>query len=409
MSLPHYNEFDWEPHLLTISPDYDGGLLDKDLTLTIPLDSKIFSVKAIPISLTKYFGVYSLYWRCLPYLLKRGSEVIKQNKYDLIFFSTTVFTSMILGLYWKKKFGIPYIVDIQDPWVNDYKYINPPGGRIKYKISQIIAGIFEKKILKNAEHIISVSNHYPELFNERYSEINKDKFTVLPFGVSKNDFEILKKNNISQIVFDPNDGNDHWVYVGRGGEDFIDILKPFFLSIREDREDRPIAWEKIKIHFIGTSYAEKGRESKIIKPVADEFGISDIVREYPRRVSYLESLKLLTDSKIIILLGSKDITYSPSKIYPCVFANKPILSIFHEESYVTKLLNDFDIKNQITFNSNNSNNELNELKETIKNKLHYFTDIDNNFSHQINWKEFNYYSAENLTHIQCNIFNSCLN
>ena len=43
-----------------------------------------------------------------------------QPEVDLIFFSTTQFDAFSLGPTWKRKFGVPYVLDYHDPWVNNY-------------------------------------------------------------------------------------------------------------------------------------------------------------------------------------------------------------------------------------------------------------------------------------------------
>ncbi|NJM63821.1 MAG: hypothetical protein HC849_32625, partial [Oscillatoriales cyanobacterium RU_3_3] len=43
----------------------------------------------------------------------------------LVFFSTTIFPVMLLGKRWWQKFGVPYVLDFQDPWRSDYHRNHP--------------------------------------------------------------------------------------------------------------------------------------------------------------------------------------------------------------------------------------------------------------------------------------------
>ena len=405
MSLPYYEEFGWNPTVLCIDSKYEQGVLDEGLAKTIPSNIEIYRTQAVKKSVTKIFGINSLYLRCLPNLYRSGNMLIREKKFDLIFFSTTIFPSMILGKKWKEKFEIPYVLDFQDPWLSDYEYDDPPGGKVKYFLSQLIARIYEQGVIRSANHIISVSPMYPDILLKRYPELVETKFSVLPFGASDNDFNLVKELNIKQSIIDPNDGFTHWVYIGRGGEDIYFPLKSFFSAIGEDRKENPELWEKIKIHFIGTSYSDEKRSQKTVEPVAIEAGIGDLVEEKTERISYLESLKLLLDSDLILVFGSDDLSYSPSKIYPYILAKKPLISIFHESSHIFKLLKEFGLDKMPTYNSND---DMGSLVSSIKKRLKYFASTNGYTCPDINWSKFDKYKVRELTRTQCEIFNSCL-
>lgn len=405
MSLPYYKEFGWNPTILCIDSKYEPGVLDDQLSQTVPSDIEIIKTKAVKKSFTKLLGINSLYWRCLPYLYYSGTKLIQENNFDLIFISTTIFPSMILGKKMKERFGIPYVLDIQDPWLSNYKYNNPPGGKIKYFLSQLIARIYEPGVVKSANHIISVSPKYPEMLLKRYSNLVKNKFSVIPFGASENDFNLVKELKIKHNKFDPNDGFKHWVYIGRGGEDIYFSLKSFFGAISEDRKERPEIWENIRIHFIGTSYSDNTNTKKTIEPVAYEMGIGDLVDEQTIRISYLESLKLLIDSDLLLIFGSDDLSYSPSKIYPYLLSQKPLISIFHEDSHINKLLQEFGVDAMPTYNTRDN---IDSLLSKIKNRLIYVTSKNETATSKINWSKFDNYKVRELTRAQCEIFNSCI-
>lgn len=406
MSISYFKEFGWNPTILCLDSEYEDGVLDDQILNTIPSDIEIVRTKAVKKSYTKYLGINSVYWRCLPYLYNSGTKLLKENKFDLIFFSTTIFPSMILGKKWKENFDIPYVLDIQDPWLNDYNYSQPPGGKIKYFLSQLVARIFEREVLNNAEHIISVSPRYQEMYMKRYNEISDSKFSILPFGVSENDFLTTKELNIKQNIFDPDDGYKHWVYIGRGGEDLYRSLRIFFNAISDDRKQRPFIWKKIKIHFIGTSYSDNKNTKKSVEPLANEIGIGDLIDEQTMRVSYLESIRLLIDSDMLIIFGSDDLSYSPSKIYPYIFSEKPMISVFHENSHIVKLLQEFGIDELTTYNSNTDNDILvSEMKKILIKA----TSKDGLTRKNFNRTKLNKFKAADLTRLQCEIFNSCIN
>jgi hypothetical protein len=63
-----------------------------------------------------------------------------------------------------------------------------------------------------------------------------------------------------------------------------------------------------------------------------------MVTEHPRRIGYLESLRVLRDSSAILLLGSSELQYSPSKAYPALLAERPILAAYRGDGAAAEML-----------------------------------------------------------------------
>src|SRR5436309_14462133 len=124
MSLPHFAEFGWEPYVLAVAPTGDETL-DPLLVKTVPSDIKVERVRAIPAAISKRIGIGNLALRALPSLYHAGSRLLAGGKFDLVYFSTTMFFAMPLGRIWHGRFGVPYVLDIQDPWLSDYYSEHP--------------------------------------------------------------------------------------------------------------------------------------------------------------------------------------------------------------------------------------------------------------------------------------------
>jgi hypothetical protein len=409
MSLPYFQEFGWHPSILTVNPNCVEGMCDSVLAKTVPEQVLVTATKALPVSLTKQFGLGSLGWRCLPYLAKTGDRLLSQQPFDLVYFSTTVFLTMALAARWQRRFGIPYVLDFQDPWLSDYYKqspdVRPPGGRFKYGFNQLVAQWLEPQALRSASHVISVSPEYPKVLSKRYPWLREEQFTVLPFGAPEADFELLPSLHVQQRLFDPNDGKRHWVYVGRGGSDMTLALRALFLAIRADRDRNPAIWDSIRLHFVGTSYAPSNRAVKTIEPLAHAIGIADLVDEQTQRLPYFEALQTLVDSDAILLIGSNDPGYTASKLYPCILARKPMLAIFHQQSSVVSILRECNAGRAVTFHTHN---QPNELTSQLIERLHWLQSLPKGYQPQTNWIAFQPYTAREMTRQQCEIFDQCL-
>ncbi len=402
MALPYFAEFGWEVTILCIDSNFLEGVVDTSLDLTIPSNIEIIKSYAIPPNISRKIGIGNLAFRSMPFLIAAISKYLEKNTIDLVYFSNTVFLTMVLGRYWLERYKIPYILDFQDPWLSDYydrTHNAPPGGKLKYKTAQTLARILEPFTLKRASHITTVSPEYSKMLRQRYSWLREDQFTVLPFGAPEKDFEILPSLNIQQTIFDPNDGYKHWVYVGRGGDDMAFSLKSLFSAIQTHRQLLPEAWQKIKLHFVGTKYSIFDH-NKEIEAIAQSYNLGDIVTEYPQRIPYFEALQVLTDSHGILIIGSDDESYSASKIYPCILARKPILAILHQQSLVVTVIESCQAGQVVTFNDQATTNILKQLTT----KLNWLLSQSQEYTPTTDWQAFNPYTAREMTRQQCAIF-----
>lgn len=408
MSLPYLEKFGWEPHILTVRPEYVEGVQDCLLTKTIPHNISVTYTSALPVRHTKRIGMGNLGLRCFPYLMKVGDRLLSQQKFDLIYFSTTVFISMLLGPRWHRCFNIPYILDFQDPWLSNYYKQSrevPPGGKFKYGFAQLQAKFLEPRATSKVSHVISVSPKYPEILQQRYPHLKAEKFTILPFGAPEPDFEQLPSLNVQQKIFNPDDGKRHWVYIGRGGSDMALALRILFLGIQSERCNNPNLWQAIKLHFVGTSYAPDHRAVKTVEPIAQELGVADLVEEHPHRIPYFEALQTLVDSDAILLIGSDDSSYTASKLYPCILAKKPIFAIFHEQSSVVEILHQCRAGRSVTFKEGDRPQDF--LAKVVPD-LQWLLSTPKGYQPDTNWQAFQPYTAKEMTRKQCAVFDQVL-
>jgi hypothetical protein len=409
LSMPYFRHFGWEAFVLAVDPHYIEGIKEPLLEKSIPGDSRIFHSKALPLHLSNRVGLGNLGLRALPYLYVKGNELIREHGVDLVYFSTTMFPVMSLGARWLRKWGVPYVLDFQDPWLNSYYDApgapEPPGGKIKYKVSQSIARYLEPRAMRGVSHVISVSPNYPQVLRQRYPALKSTDFTVLPFGAAEKDFESVAALGVKQNVFDPNDGKKHFVYVGVAGAIMAKALRGFFQALSQMRDQEPERFRDLRLHFVGTAYAPAGRAVKTVEPLAREYGVADLVEERTGRVPYFEALKILLDSDAILLFGSDDPGYTASKLYPCILARRPILAVLHEESTVVDVLRRCNAGRAVTFRASEAPEDL--TGEAAR-QLDWLLSLPEGYRPETNWPEFEPYTAREMTRRQCEVFHRCV-
>ena len=115
-------------------------------------------------------------------------------------------------------------------------------------------------------------------------------------------------------------------------------LEAFFTALARERAEHPDRLGHVRLHFVGTSYADGDTGEPTVAPIAARCGVADLVEEQPRRIPYFQALQCLLDADVLLIPGSDDPGYTASKLYPYVLAEKPLLALFHQESTVVDIV-----------------------------------------------------------------------
>ncbi len=370
MSLPFYRQHGWEPVVLAVADRRQVGAREPELLRTLPGDVRVERAGAVPAGLARLFGVGNLGLRCwLPFFV-RGSRLLRREKFDLVFFSTTQFAAFILAPLWKARFGVPYVLDVQDPWRTDY-YERPgsrrPPGGWKYQFARLLAWVFEGPTFTRASGIMSVSPSYIDDLRARYPAVRSKPAEVIRFGANRIDLEEARRLPPPAYRYDRSGNAVHFLYTGAAGPVMPHALTVLFVALRIYRELHPERASRLRFHFIGTSYVPPGKGRPSVLPVAAQFGVEDQVAEVPHRIGHLESLRLQLEADVLLLPGSSDLAYSPSKIYFYYLTGKPILGLVFRRSVMEKLLEELACADLARFSEN-------EQKDEAYSELHRFFD-----------------------------------
>ncbi|PON15176.1 hypothetical protein C2W62_25205 [Candidatus Entotheonella serta] len=167
LSLGHYGAFGWHPVVLAMEPKHTEGVKDPLLLKTIPSDVTIRRVPALPIEISRRLGVGNAALRGLPFLYKAGTQLLKTCRPNLIFISTTQFSTMVLGRFWKQKYGVPYVLDMQDPWVYtpSWPQQDRPGG--KHRFMRHLHRCLEPWAMRRVDGIMAVTDAYHQTLQQR--------------------------------------------------------------------------------------------------------------------------------------------------------------------------------------------------------------------------------------------------
>lgn len=333
MSLPHFVAAGWEVTVLAVEDPQPAAPVESELLETVPAAVRVVRTRC----LRRGLGVGNIALRALPYLWREGTRLVREWRPDVVYFSTTQFAVVPLGRVWWRRFGVPYVIDLQDPWLNDY-YKQPgaqrPPGGWKYRVARLQARLLEGWTLRECAHIISVSQGYLDALAKRYPWFRPERASVLAFGAPEADLELARRKAASSTPLLPKSTKLRIAYAGRLGMDMRPALEILFNGLAMARKEGL----EIDAFFFGTSYAAAGTGESTTGALAAAAGVADLVRESPARIPYLDSLRLLLETDIALVLGSQDMSYSPSKLYPTLLAAKPTIAIAPAGSVLESLI-----------------------------------------------------------------------
>lgn len=365
--LPHLRSAGIDAEVLAVSTPGTTCPLDPWLESGLPEETIVHRAGALSKRWAKVPGLGTIGIRAYSAIRRAGDGLLAARPFDCVYFSTTAFELFHLGPRWKQRFRVPFFLDYQDPWLTDYydlhPELTPPGGRLKYAMTRWLGSILEPRTLRHASGLTTVSAPYARMLGKRYpflevTEFNESEtphpnasakspdssdriplpFLELPFPCDDRDWKRACRDKIPQPCFDPGDGKLHIVYVGVCGPFMAKTLEAFFRALARELTANPSLRERVRVHFIGTSYARAGEGSEIVTPIAAGSGLGDVVSELTDRVPLSVALACLRDASILFIPGSDDPDYNASKLFTYLVTGKPLLAIFEKRSPVSALL-----------------------------------------------------------------------
>jgi hypothetical protein len=332
-ALPLLRQLGWEPTVLCVDARDVAAPRDERLAALIPADVRVEACRAWPLALTRLFGMRTLSWRAWHSLDRAGSRLIAETRPDLVLFTTTQHPLVCLGPRWLRRFGVPYVVDLQDPWLTDY-YSRPgsprPPGGWKYAVAHAMAARLEPAAFGPAAGFVSVSADYLSTLAARYPWFSGRPQATIPFGVDERQFADAVATAAPAFRREP--GRVHLVSVGAAGPIMAPALAALFTQLRALRAASPALAGSLRLHFIGTSYAPGGLARQSVMPIASAHGVGDLVDESTDRVPWHVAQATLHAADAIIVLTSGDTGYTPSKMASCFLAGRPCLIVASPEA-----------------------------------------------------------------------------
>jgi hypothetical protein len=303
---------------------------------------RVVRVPAWPASVTRRFGIGDLGLRAFASLRRECSRLLAREAYDALFITIYPTYPALLGPALKRRHGVPFVLDYQDPWVSAWGLDVGPGANgapdLRSRASRALSLYLEPRVVRSADALTAVSARTYEDVLARVSGARPRACAAIPLGFDERDLAALHRAPRPNTSFDEADGHVHVCYVGTVLPKGFDVLCTMFAALARLRDRNPGAYARLRLHFVGTSNQRVPGVAPRVLAAAQEAGIGDIVTEAPERLDYLDALNVQTRAHALLLLGSSEPHYTPSKVFPAILARRPIVAFYHRASSVLDVL-----------------------------------------------------------------------
>ena len=339
-------ELGWQPIILTVDPEYASyPQRDESLLKEVGPDCLVF--------ITKSFELYNLYklvsgkkevpyggfaneskegvfqklskflrgnfllpdprkgWN--KYALKKAVELIKEYKIDTVVTTSPPHSTQLIGLKLKQKLNIRWIADLRDPWTDIYYYNQFNHTALARQIDKN----YERKVVENADVLITVSEDVKRIFSEKSELPIAAKTVVIPNGFDEDDFRIT---NI------PTENKKIITYTGTISEAYdVDCLLEALCLLSEDSKSQ------LLLRFVG----------KVPYSVEAKFRSTGLGIEMVGYVDHSKSIEYLFRSDLLLLVIPKvknNRGILTGKFFEYLASQKPILAIGPADGDLAKII-----------------------------------------------------------------------
>ena len=384
----HLHEFGWQPLIVTTHWRYYEEALDWRLCKLLDTDLTVIRTRAAPVKPLRIvgdIGVRGFFWHLIE--LRR---LFRENLIDFLHITVPSFYSAMLGEALYRKQPIPFGIDYIDPWV----HVWPEAEHFPSKAwaSLQLGKMLEPKAVRHASLITGVAEGYYAGVLERNPHLQTQAVTAaMPYGNSSRDYELIPTESQQAYLFDPDDGAFHIVYAGAMLPKAYEVLDRLLAALAHMRTAQPDVFSRLRVHFVGTGKSPDDPSGYNIMPHVSKFGLQDSVTEHPQRVPYTDILSHLIKASAILILGSTEPHYSPSKVYQSVEARRPIFALLHPDRTARRVIERSKAGTVVTVDDKSLS------APALAERLAAFVRDSGYRAEQVIWSEFDAYSSREST------------
>ena len=340
--LPHLATLGWEPTVLTLTPESYEGVLEPALEALVPAGVRVERAAAWPAAITRLVGFGDLGLRGWVALRRAARRLLAASRYDVLFWTVYPTWPATSGPALARAAQTAFVLDLQDPWVGAWGDTVGPARRgradVRSRLSRSLSLPAERAAVRGADGVTAVSAGTIDALAARVRAVRDRPHAEVPLVALDADMAWAEAGPPlrSELRFD--DAQVHVLWVGTLLPAGFGVLRAIFESLAEAVRRDALVRARVRVHLVGTSNESRPSAPGVGLGVARAAGVDALVSEHAPRVGYREALQLLAAADAVLLGGSTEAHYTPSRLYPALLSGAPLIAVYRAGSHPMSVL-----------------------------------------------------------------------
>ena len=312
-------EFNWEPMVLSAHPRAYPGISQASIA---EIPANLHVTRAFAFDAAKQLSLFGRYPRflCVPDrwwswwlgAILPGLALIRKFKPDVLWSTYPIASAHLIGYTLHRLTGIRWVADFRDPMAQ----VGFPSDPLTHRSYEWI----EYHTLKHCKQAVFTTPGTVQLYQERYPDIPKSRFTIVENGYDESAFAGAQQT--SDATDTPRAAGAPLVLVHSGTVYQSERdPRPFFGALAQLRKSGQIKPGELKVVLRATGCDD------YLRTLIEGCGIQSMVTLEPT-VPYRAALaEMLTADGLLVLQAANCNYQVPAKLYEYLRAGRPILGL----------------------------------------------------------------------------------
>jgi len=309
-------QFGWQPHVVTAQP-HALAVSDPSLSQELPVGLPVYTTpalippKVLPWRVRNWLARWLLVsdqeagWA--PFAQRQAEKLIQRQQVQAVYTTSAPYTAHLVGLRLKQRFGLPWIADFRDPWVEN-STVRPPTAWHRTRIRH-----WERQVITAADRVTTVSEPMTQAFQTAYPMVNPEHFLTLPNGYDPDDFA-----QVEPLGRQP----DRFGVVYSGSFYGQRSSQPFLQALHNVLMQGDIPRAAVQVRLVGNV-------GQTTVDLVRTMGLADVV-EIIGYVAHRQSVGYVLGADVLLLMiapgpGSEGVL--TGKVFEYLAARRPILAV----------------------------------------------------------------------------------
>jgi glycosyltransferase involved in cell wall biosynthesis len=301
----HLPKFNWQTVVVS-PPSLPYDPVDGDLLRQIPAETAVVSVPFPQGGVNRILRRFAPEGIWLPQALAACGQAVARTKLDAMLTSGPPHCVHLLGLYFKRRYRLPWVADFRDPWIT-----NADQQPFRRSLGHWWETQLEKAVLKNADYVVANTPRGCAGFQAGFPQY-RHKMTYVTNGYDPESFGPPGPPPGCQGILTILHAGE--LYSGRDPRALLDALQ----DLAADRMPIRSAY---RLCFLGRS------PTIDLPQEVHRRGLDSLV-ELSGQVPYRAALERMKRADILLLVDSPGRRVGvPAKVYEYLGAGRPILAL----------------------------------------------------------------------------------